>query len=45
MQNYKFVKDILLTDEDTYKINFMDYLLSPVCEYVASLLYSEIEVK
>ena len=42
---HKHVKDVLLTDEDTYKINFMNYLFSPVCEYVASLLYSEIEVR
>ena len=42
---YKLVKDVLLTDEDTYRINFMNYLFNPVCEYVGSLLYSEIEVR
>ena len=34
-----------LTDEDTYKTNFMSYFFIPVCEYVGSLLYSEIEVR
>ncbi|CUM51872.1 unnamed protein product [Debaryomyces tyrocola] len=45
MLNCKLVKDVLLTDEDTYKINFLNYLFNPVCEYVASLLHSEIEVR
>ena len=39
------MKDVLLTDEDTYRINFINYLFGPVCEYVGSLLYSEIEVQ
>lgn len=42
---HKLVKDVLLTDEDTYRINFINYLFGPVCEYVGSLLYSEIEVQ
>jgi len=42
---YNLVKHIKLTDEDTYKNNFMNYLFSQICEFVASLLCSEIEVR
>ena len=42
---YMLVTDVSSTDEDTYRLNFMNYLFNPMCEYVAALLCFEINVR
>ena len=44
-EDYMLVTDISSTDEDTYRLNFMNYLFNPICEYVAALLKFEINVR
>ena len=39
------VIDVSSTDEDTYKESLKEYLFNPICEYVAALLYFEINLR
>ena len=44
-EDYMLAIEISSTDEATYKEIFKEYLFNPICEYVAAILYFEINVR